>query len=147
MGDETKHPISALSRVCSKLPDFVLTYSILMMPSLSFCRLMSSGFDNTIRLWDLRNTKKATHILEGHHKKGRSLTDPIYHNGMVLTIGNGSPYLSAYNPATGELHKETYIGFTPSNILSYGNGRKLAASDGTSSVWAFDDGSKFTSSD
>ena len=106
--------------------------------------LMSSGFDGTIRLWDLRNTKQPTHILEGHHKKGKSLTDPIYHNGMVLTIGNGSPYLSAYNPSTGEVLKETYIGFTPSNILSYANGTKIAASEGTSAIWAFQNGASFT---
>ena len=106
--------------------------------------LMSSGFDGTIRLWDLRNTKQPTHILEGHHKKGKSLTDPIYHNGMVLTIGNGSPYLSAYNPSTGEVLKETYIGFTPSNILSYANGTKIAASEGTSAIWAFQNGVSFT---
>ena len=63
---------------------------------------------------------------------------------MILTIGNGSPYLTAYNPKTGEMHKETYIGFTPSDIYSYAAGTKLVVGKGVNEVWAFDDGLKFT---
>ena len=34
---------------------------------------------------------------KGHHKNSKtSLTGPVFHNGKVLTIGMGTPYLHSY---------------------------------------------------
>ena len=106
--------------------------------------MISSGFDRTIRLWDLRKMSEPRLVMEGHHKGGKpSLTTPIYHNDKILTIGDNSPYLYTYETVNGTLENQTYTGFTPSCIFLYDNDSRLAASDGANSVWVFHDANMF----
>eukprot|EP00051_Salpingoeca_urceolata_P024125 m.421031 g.421031 ORF g.421031 m.421031 type:complete len:716 (-) comp20192_c0_seq14:2563-4710(-) len=116
--------------------------------------LFSSGFDKTIRVWDVRSLRCAKMVFRGHHAPGRdrpSLTSPIYYgtHHAIVTIGDNTPFLHQYNieSDTCKGRQQMYVGFTPSCLFATRTEGveglpALSAASGTNAIWHLPGGFK-----
>eukprot|EP00047_Mylnosiga_fluctuans_P020113 m.88925 g.88925 ORF g.88925 m.88925 type:complete len:618 (+) comp8388_c0_seq1:859-2712(+) len=102
-------------------------------------RIITAGFDRTLKLWDTRSPGAPVAVMKSHHGAGRdkaSLTRPIFFAGGILTIGDNTPNLYIYSKTSGALESTVNVGFTASSLLAGPTGG-LYAAHGTNAVWQF----------